>query len=195
MKNGNEIIDNFLLPIADDLSKDGAIVYLALDILPAEVVQHSLNMFSKIKFSSCDVKVSSRNSVKEEPELVLIPFYILEFQFEGKNYNMAVMADKQGTFKGTLPIKNDALKTADQIVAEEMPDKLKQAKIIKWCYLLAIVLWFVANFTIAVGYLIAWGIGYWFFKKPIRDRIKKLDKQKADGQQRAKELLKMKFKR
>lgn len=190
MKYGNEITDDFLIPIATDLSTNTAMAYLALNVLPAEVIQKSMDMFSSMKFDSRDVGVTSRNSVTEDPTPVLVPFYLLEFQFEGKSWRLAMMADKRGNVRGQVPpVKNADKITPEEIVEEEMPGKIKQAKMIKWGWILAILLLFVVNFTVAVVYLIAWFIGYWFFKKPIKDRIKELRNQEADDSRRTAELL------
>lgn len=190
MKNGNEIVDNFLLPVASDLSKNTAIAYLALNILPAEVIQQSMNIFNRSDFNSRDVSVSSRNSVTEEPTPVLIPFYVLEFEFEGQAYHFAMMADKHGTIKGKVPPVKGQDKTPEQIVEEEMPDKAKKVRMMKWGWILAILLLFVVNLAVALVYLVAWGIGYWFLKKPINNRISELAKQEADDSRKTAELLK-----
>jgi len=188
-KNSNEIVDRFMLPMATSLSENTALAYVALNIVPPEVIQQSMGVFNGLKFSSRDVSVSSRNSVEEDPTPVLIPFYVLEFRFEGKEYYIATMANKNYCIKGQVPPVKDTDKTPQQIVEEEMPDKVKQVKLLKWGWGLAIVLLFMSNLTIAVGYLILWGIGYWFFKKTINDRIKELDQQKADNTQKTAELL------
>lgn len=190
MKNGNEIVDNFLLPVASDLSRNTAIAYLALNILPAEVIQQSMNIFNRSDFNSRDVSVSSRNSVTEEPTPVLIPFYVLEFEFEGQAYHFAMMADKHGTIKGKVPPVKGQDKTPEQIVEEEMPDKAKKVRMMKWGWILAILLLFVVNLAVALVYLVAWGIGYWFLKKPINNRISELAKQEADDSRKTAELLK-----
>lgn len=188
-KNSNEIVDRFMFPIATSLSEDTALAYVALNIVPPEVIQQSMGVFNGLKFASRDVSVSSRNSVEEDPTPVLIPFYVLEFQFEGKEYYIAMMADKRYSLEGQIPPAKDTEKTPQQIVEEEMPDKVKQVKLLKWGWVFAIVLLFMSNLTIAVGYLILWGIGYWFFKKTINDRIKELDQQKADNTRKTAELL------
>lgn len=189
MKHGNEITDNFLLPLATDLSENTAMAYLALNIIPAEVIQQTMNMFSGMKFSSRDVTVSSRNSVVDEPSAVLIPFYVLEFNFEGKSYHIAMMADNRCIIKGQIPPVKKINKTPQQIVEEEMPDKVKQAKFAKWGWVLAILLLLVVNLTVAVIYLIAWVVGLWILKKPVNDRIKELEQQEVDNSQKTADLL------
>ena len=174
MKNGNEIMDNHLLPLANDLSRNTAMAYLSLNVIPAEIIQHSMDLFDRQDFNSKDVAVSSRNSVTEDPIPVLIPFYVLEYQFEGQTYYMAMMADKKGLVNCRVPSERTTGKSPEQIVEEEMPDKIKQVKIMKWGWILAIVALFVVNFTVAVVCLIAWAAGYWFMKKQINDRIKEI---------------------
>ena len=181
--------------IATTLSENTAIAYLSLNVLPPEVIQQSVEMFQNMKFSSRDVSVSSRNSVDEDPTPVLIPFYVLEFQFEGKEYYIAMMADKNRTINGQIPPVKDTDKSPRQIVEEEMPDKIKQQKLLKWGWVLAIVLMFITNFSFAVCYLILWGIGYWFFKKTINDRIKELEQEEADNTQKTAELLRKQLSR
>lgn len=182
-------------PIATTLSENTAIAYLSLNVLPPEVIQQSAEMFQNMKFSSRDVSVTSRNSVDEDPTPVLIPFYVLEFQFEGKEYYIAMMADKNRTINGQIPPVKDTDKSPRQIVEEEMPDKIKQQKLLKWGWVLAIVLMFITNFSFAVCYLILWGIGYWFFKKTINDRIKELEQEEADNTQKTAELLRKQLSR
>ena len=43
---------------------------------------------------------------------------------------------------------------------------------------------FITNFSIAVCCLILWGIGYWFIKKTINDRIRELEQDEADNKQK-----------
>ncbi|MBR3078263.1 MAG: hypothetical protein IKH01_00435 [Prevotella sp.] len=174
MKYGNEIVDNYLLPLANDMSKNTAVAYVALDIIPLEVIQQSMSIFNRQDFNSRDVAVTSRNSVTEDPIPVLIPFYVLEYQFEGQTYYMAMMADKKGLVNCKVPGERGTGKSPEQIVEEEMPDKIKQVKIMKWGWTLAIVALLVVNFTVAVVCLIAWAAGYWFMKKQINDRIKEI---------------------
>lgn len=189
MKNGNQITDIFLLPLARDLADNAGIAYIALNIVPPEVVQQSMGIFKDMKFNSRDVKVSSRNSVAEEPVPVLIPFYLLEFKFEGKKYYMAMMADSRCLIKGQIPPVRDTNKTPDEVVEEEMPDKIKQVKLLKWGWVLAVVLFFVVNLPVAVIALIAWGIALWLVKKPINDRKKELEQQSASNSQKTANLL------
>ena len=183
VKNGNKITDSILLPAANTFAGNSALAYIALNIVPAEVIKQSIDMFNDATFPCRDVAVSSRNSVSEDPSPVLIPFYLLEFQFENKTYHVAISADICKVTKGHIPpVKNDDRKTPEQIVAEEMPDKVKQAKILKWGWVLAILLLFSAGFKIAFVYLIVWGAGYWFFNKKIKDRIKELENLAAGDQ-------------
>lgn len=190
MKDGNTIVDNFLLPYATDFSENAALAYLSLNVFPAEIIQQSASMFKDMKFNSRDVAVSSRNSVSEDPTPVLIPFYVLEFQFEGANYHLAMMADASNYLQGKVPPVKDEGKYPQKIVEDEMPDKVKQAKILKWGWALAILLLFVVNLAVVVVYLIAWAIGLWFIKKPINDRIKELEQEDADNKQETAALLK-----
>ncbi len=190
MKDGNTIVDNFLLPIATDLSQNAALAYLSLNVLPAEIVQQSAELFKDMKFNSRDVAVTSRNSVSEDPTPVLIPFYVLEFRFEGATYHLAMMADASNLLKGKVPPVKEKGKDPQKIVEDEMPDKVKQANILKWGWVLAILLLLVVNLKIAFVYLIAWAIGLWFIKKPINDRIKELEQDDANDKQATAALLK-----
>lgn len=189
-KNGNKIVDNCVLSIAEEVSKNTAAAYVALNIVPIEVIQHSIDFFNNQNFSSRDVTASTRNSVTEDPTPVLIPFYVLEFQFEGQPYHIAIMAGKQGDIKGKIPPVRTGDKTPEQIVAEEMPDKTKQANIIKWGWVLAIILLLFTNYKIALVYLVIWLIGYLIFKKPIDNRVKEIERQNFDNTKKTAELLK-----
>lgn len=194
MKNGNKITDNFLLPFVEDLSENAAMVYLALNIVPPEVIQNSMNLFSGMKVSSRDVAVSSRNSVSDEPIPVLIPFYVLEFKFEGKTYHMAMMADSRCVMKGQIPpVRQTSSKSPKELVEEEMPDKIKQAKLLKWGWIVAVILLFVVNLKVAVIVLIVWAVAYWFVKKPVNDRIKDLERQDSLNSQKTADLLRKKL--
>lgn len=190
MKHGNVIVDNHLLPVAKQLSENAAMAYASLGVIPLEVIQQSAQMFSQMTISSRDVGVQTRNSVPEDPTPALIPFYVLEFLFEGKPYYMAMMADKVGALKGQVPPVRDTGKTPEQIVNEEMPDKVKQVKLMKWGWILAVLLLFVTNFTVALVALALWGGAYWLFQKPVNDRVKELREQEASNSIKTAELLK-----
>ncbi len=195
MKNGNQIIDNFMIPIANDLASNTAVAYMALNILPAEVIQQSMSMFNRQDFSCKEVGVTSRNSVTEEPTPVLIPFYVLEYQYEDQDYYMAMMADSKGLVNCRIPGERASGKTPQQIVEEEMPEKVKQVKMVKWGWILAVVALFVVNFTVALICLIIWAGAYWFMKKPINDRIEELQSQGSLESQRISNLFKKKMTR
>ena len=53
-----------------------------------------------------------------------------------------------------------------------MPDKFKLVNIAKWGWVLAVILLFLTNFSVAFVCLLAWAVGYWLLKKPINDRFK-----------------------
>ena len=57
------------------------------------------------------------------------------------------------------------------------------------CYIFIELTLFITNFSIAVCCLILWGIGYWFIKKTINDRIRELEQDEADNKQKTAELL------
>lgn len=190
LKNGNAIVDEALLPDATTLSRNAAIVYLALDLIPAEVIQQSGSMFSNMKIDSRDVTVSTRNSVEDEPVSVLIPFYVLEFKFEGKQYHIAMSADGSKILKGQIPPVTESSETPEDIVNREMPEKVKQVKMMKWGWLVAVILFFITNLTVAFIVLVAWAIGLWVMKKPINDRIKELKQQDSINSQKKAQQLK-----
>ena len=190
MKHGNAIADKHLLPAAKQISENAAFAYAALNIIPVEVIQQSTHMFNQMGFSSRDVGLQTRNSVSEEPTPVLIPFYVLEFQFEGKQYYIAMMADKTGTFSGEVPLARHTDKTPEQVVNEEMSDKVKQLKLMKWGWVLAVVLLLLTNLTVALLALVAWGVGYWLMKRPINSRMEELAQEENAQTQRNVALLK-----
>ena len=189
MKNGNEIVDKYLYSIAVDFSQNTALAYISLNVMPAEVIQQSADLFSNMKFNSKDVAVTSRHNVKEEPTPVLIPFYLLEFEFNGKAYYIAMMADNSYTLKGQIPPIEEPNKTPQQLVEEEMPDKVKKVKMIKWGWILAIILLFICNIAIAVVYLVFWVAAKWYFNKDINNRIKELEQQATENTKKTATLL------
>lgn len=70
-----------------------------------------------------------------------------------------------------------------------MANKVKQAKFVKWGWVLSILLLFVASFKVAVIYLIIWAIANWFVKRSIKSRIKELKNLSAVEDGRTGELL------
>ena len=138
------------------------------------------DMLSKMKFNSRDVIVSTRNSVTEDPNPVLIPFYVFEFQYEGKTYHIEKMAEPNGGFRTQMPPVNDTIMTPLEILNEELPDKKKKAKLIKWGWLLAVLALIVTNYKIAFICLIAWVIGYLYIKHSIKATVKQLESLEAE---------------
>lgn len=59
-----------------------------------------------------------------------------------------MMADNSYTLKGQIPPIEEPNKTPQQLVEEEMPDKVKKVKMIKWGWILAIILLFICNIAI-----------------------------------------------
>jgi hypothetical protein len=181
MRKGNAIVDRHLMPTAIQFSENGAIAYNALNLFPTEVIKQSLNMFSKMTVHSRDVEVASRHNVTEDATPVLIPFYVLEFNFEGKQYHLATMADGKHLTKGKVPPVPEDYKTPQEQVEEEMADKIKQVKLLKWGWIVAIILLFVFNLTVAVIWLIVWGGGYWYMKRSISSRLNELTRIEEDN--------------
>ncbi len=169
MKNGNKIVDECFLPMAEKISKHLGIAYASLNIISPEDLNKT-SIFNDYTFSSRDVTVSTRNSIAEDPKPVYIPFYYLDFQFEGKPYYIAMMAESNSVVKAQVPPKDNA-PTPMEILEEEIPEMRKKAGMLKWGWALAILLLLIFNFKIAFVFLIIWAIGYWYYKHTIKVRI------------------------
>ena len=71
-----------------------------------------------------------------------------------------------------------------------MPDKVKKAKMIKWGWILAVILLIICNMTTAVICLALWFAAKWYFNKDINNRIKELEQQAEEKIKRNATLLK-----
>ena len=60
---------------------------------------------------------------------------------------------------------------------------------IQWGWILAIILLFICNITIAVVYLVFWVAAKWYFNKDINNRIKELEQQAAENTKKTATLL------
>ncbi len=195
VKYGDLIIRDFSYQLANQLSKHSLTAYLALNVLPKDVIMNASSLLNDNNFPSRDVVAHTQYYETEAPSPVLVPFYLLEFSFEGKEYHISMAADKNYAqhIKGQIPpvkIKETEIIKPLQIVEKEMPEKYKQVKMVKWCWVLAIVLFLIANFKIAFIYLIAWYICYQIIKKPINKRVNEIVQQIMDKNKEKAEMLK-----
>lgn len=60
---------------------------------------------------------------------------------------------------------------------------------IKWGWILAIILLFISNLTIAAVYLVFWFAAKWYFNKDINNRIKELELEAAENAKESATLL------
>ena len=169
MKNGNKIVDDCFLPMAEKLSKHIGIAYASLKIISPEDLNKT-NIFNDFSFSSRDVTVSTRNSITEDPKPIYIPFYYLAFQFEGKSCYIAMMAEHNPAMRAQIPPKDNAMSPM-QLLDVEIPEMKKKAGMLKWGWALAILLLLIFNFKIAFVFFIIWAIGHWYYNHSIDVRI------------------------
>lgn len=170
MKNGNKIVDDCFLPMAEKLSKHLGIAYASLNIISPDDLNKT-SIFNDFTFSSRDVTVSTRNSITEDPKPIYIPFYYLDFQFEGKSYYIATMAEPNPVMRAQIP-PMDNTKTPMQLHDEVIPGMKKKAGMLKWGWALAALLLLIFNFKIALVVFVIWVIGYWYYNHSIDVRTK-----------------------
>ena len=187
MKNGNGIVDNFLYPYAVDISQNRVYLEVEVGIITPTMAESMKDSLGKI--SSYDVEVSSRHSVNDDPISVLIPFYVLEYQFEGNNYYFAMMADKGGRFTASIPPTSNDFEAEQQAVEKEKESKRQNIKLVKLGWVLVFVVLFVFGFTGGLIYLGLWFVGYLIFKSSAEGQIKALDNKITERKEQMKEAL------
>lgn len=189
MKNGNRIIDNHFLPEASVLASDTAIAYLALGILPANTPMEMLNSLSSMgKFNAVDVQTTMRSSITEEPVPALIPFYLLEFQYQGQQYHLVMMADSRCMLHGKVPPVQGGRPSVDELVDKEAHGLVLASKILRWGWILAVLLLF-ASFKVAFFVLVLWLVAYLVVKGIVNSKKKVYEAQHSRAQQAIADML------
>lgn len=121
-----------------------------------------------------NLTVKTRSTLEVYGNKVLIPYYVLDYEFKGEDYFLMEFANGEGLGHSTAPLRKKPDPAAQ--VAAEMPDKVKTLNLLKWGWVLAVLVFFILNFVSALVVLALWGGAYWYMGKPVRDRKAELER-------------------
>lgn len=179
LKRGNAITDSFLRPIITEVATSAKAAFKLIDGLPSDFLD-DWSTANSMRVSARDIDFIARNNLTEDPTPVLIPFYVIEFQYNGNTYTIVEMADAGQVVRFTMPQPVQVTETPENIYAKELAEKATMAKLVKWGWLLAIIFLFIAGFFTAIIVLIAWYIFKLIFNKSLEKRDKELQSQFMD---------------
>lgn len=193
VKYGNGIIDRHCLPIVNTVASNPIYVMEKQGIIPTDEAISFMQATADMDISGIQVEnysVKSRNNLTSYGEPVLLPYYVLDFEFENNNYFIVGPANDSGFIISSVPLRKVA--SSPELQAEqEMPEQSKKVKWMKRAGWLAILIFFITNLTVTLVYLIAWAAGTFMLKKNIKDRAKQIKKEwESDKETIKKELSK-----
>lgn len=123
--------------------------------------------------------VSSSYDLKHDGRNIMVPFWFVYYGYKGQTHYY--MMDGLG--------EHDAYSTpvdSDEVAAVEKNEKIKSY--VTWACLLALVLWYFFDFSIAFYYLIIWGIAKlgvnWYMNKQTRQLLEESREQRRIAAQR-----------
>lgn len=180
VKRSNELLDDMFLLPAHTLASNSAMIYEYVGLIDANTAAQMVSMGATHAIEIKNLNVKTRNNLKEYGQKVLIPCYVLEFQYKGSDcFIAACVSDENVQYAFRIPEGNTNVLTSEEQVQKEMPEKIKILKIVNWSWVIAILVLFTIGFTAALICFAAWGIAKWYFKKDINARIKDLENKKA----------------
>lgn len=123
--------------------------------------------------------IYSRSNLAQKPIDALIPVWYLSFKFENNTYYIAATAENNNGITCLLPSSSQS--SEDIIENDAIIDAKKKSKYTKLAGFLAIPLFFIANFIVALIFLVAWFAAYKYFDKQVNNLKKaELDKNTAN---------------
>ena len=119
-------------------------------------------------------RASSSFNLSTKGEYVLAPFWFVYYSYNNQRYNF--MMDGTGQRSSySYPVDQE------EVAFVEGKEKIK--KLVKWCWLLTILFWWLLNFQVALGYLVVWFIAKIVVGKMMNNQIQaRLDESRAKRQ-------------
>lgn len=191
LKKGNDVVDKLCTPIAEGVSSNAALIYQDLGIVPLDVAVEIAKSGTLGTIDVVGVSVQTRNKLFTYGNRVLIPFYLLEFEYKNRPQYIVGTTDGSNYLFGNIPMVTH--KNPEEILEEEMADKMKTVKMAKYGWIIALLALFVAGFTTAVVLLIVWYVALYILKMPIKKREKELKEEQGKRSLRIEAMLKKQF--
>lgn len=121
-----------------------------------------------------DFRASSSFNLTTRGKYVYVPFWFVYYNYAGDQFHFLMDGIGQRT-EYSYPV--------DQEEIDFVNGKEKIKKYVGWLWILAFLLWYVADFTVAIIYLVAWLIGKIIVNKVMNNQIQeRLDNSKAERQ-------------
>ena len=119
-------------------------------------------------------RASSSFNLTTRGKYVYVPFWFVYYNYAGDQFHFLMDGIGQRT-EYSYPV--------DQEEIDFVNGKEKIKKYVGWLWILAFLLWYVADFTVAIIYLVAWLIGKIIVNKIMNNQIQeRLDNSKAERQ-------------
>lgn len=177
-KHCNKVTDCIGMEYAEAVGENIGIILGLTGKLPADKAAQVASMENNSSFERQqhleNLNVRTRSTLEAYGNKVLIPYYVLDYEFKGEDYFLMEFANGEGLSHCKIP-QRKTLDPAAQ-VAVEMPDKVKTLNLLKWGWVLAVLVFFILNFVSALVVLALWGGAYWYMGKPVRDRKTELER-------------------
>lgn len=176
-KHCNKMTDRIGMGYAETMGENIGIILGLTGKLSADKAAQLASMESNSSFHTQHLRnltVKTRSTLEAYGNKVLIPYYVLDYEFKGEDYFLMEFANGGGLSHCTAPLRKKPDPAAQ--VAAEMPDKVKTLNLLKWGWGLAVLVFFILNFVSALVVLALWGGAYWYMGKPVRDRKTELER-------------------
>lgn len=176
-KHCNKVTDRIGMDYAQTVGENLGLILGLTGVLPVDQAAQMASMQSQSSFNIQhlgNLKVKTRSTLEAYGNKVLIPYYVLDYEFKGEDYHLMGFADGDLSHC-TVPLRKKPDPAAR--VAAEMPDKVKTLNLLKWGWVLAVLVFFILNFVSALVVLALWGGAYWYMGKPVWDRKTELERE------------------
>lgn len=179
VKNSNEILDELFKKPAYAMASNSVLAYENLGIIDSNTAAQMISMGASGTIAITNLTVKTRNNLKEYGHKVLIPCYVLEFQYQGNDLYIAACAcDKTLPYTLGIPRCKPAEISAEEQAKLEMPEKAKTLKLVSWGWIVAVGVVFL-NFIAALVCLGIWFGAKWYLGKDIKARAREIEANRA----------------
>lgn len=181
VKYSNAILDDMFSEPAYETASNSVLLYEDLGLISPEMAAEMLKMGVSSSINITNLKVKTRNSLQEYGKKMLIPCYVLEFQYNGKDYYVAACAcEADLPYIYHLPVQALVDITPEEQVEQEMPQKVKTLKLVRWGWIIAVAAVFI-NFVLALVCLALWYGAKWYFTRELNVRAQEIENARAEA--------------
>ena len=181
VKNSNAVLDEMFSEPAYETASNSVLLYEDLGLISPEMAAEMLKMGASSSIDITNLKVKTRNNLQEYGQMMLIPCYVLEFKYNGKDYYVAACACEAALpYIYCIPTLAPVDITPEEQAEQEMPQKVKTLKLVRWGWIIAVAAFFI-SFILSLICLALWFGAKWYFARELNARAKEIENARAEA--------------